>query len=457
MVTLYPSYRYSVLTNVKRLFAVMLITIGFVWSNTALAAPQDVQCRVELDRAILPAGRSQTAIVKVSLDAPPPPQRIQRPAVNLGIVLDRSGSMSGQKLEKAKQAAVEAFRHLSNRDIFSLVVYDHNIQTVVPAQPAGFNEGVERQIRAIYAGGNTALFGGVSQGAAEIRKNSGPGYIHRIILLSDGLANVGPSSPDDLGRLGTALIKENISVTTIGVGTDYNEDLMTRLAQNSDGNSYFVESSRDLPRIFTAELGDVLNVVARRIQLTIECQDGVRPLGLINRQGKIRGQNVELYLNQLYGSQQKFALLEVEITGSASGAYREIARARVSYEDPFSRRQKSAVGQVAATFSSDTSTVRHSVNRSVYRDYQLNLNARAQEEAIRLSDEGRKKDAVDALKSSASKLRQVAEAFDDDELMKEADKTEAQAATVEKKGMTKKQRKVLRTESYQMKTQQMTE
>ena len=89
-------------------------------------------------------------------------------------------------------------------------------------------------------------------------------------------------------------------MTTVGVGTDYNEDLMTRLAQNSDGNSYFVESSYDLPRIFATELGDVLSVVARKVQLIIECSDGVRPLTIIGRQGRIRGRAVELYLNQLY-------------------------------------------------------------------------------------------------------------------------------------------------------------
>ena len=72
-------------------------------------------------------------------------------------------------------------------------------------------------------------------------------YVHRIILLSDGQANVGPSSPGDLGRLGAALLKEGISVTTIGVGTNYNEDLMARLSQKSDGNTYFAEAERDLP------------------------------------------------------------------------------------------------------------------------------------------------------------------------------------------------------------------
>ncbi len=277
----------------------------WVTPSEAMVANSLVACRVEIDRDVLPANGPQIAIVKVTLDAPPPPERIERPAVNLSIVLDRSGSMAGQKLEKAKQGAIEALRHLTPQDIFSVGVYDHRVETIVSAQSAGRVEWIENRIRRIHSGGNTALFGGVSQGAAEVRKNLNREYVHRIILLSDGLANVGPSSPEDLGRLGAALIKEDISVTTVGVGMDYNEDLMTSLSQNSDGNAYFVESSRDLPRIFAAELGDVLSVVAKKVQLLIECPEGVRPLSIIGREGRIRGRTVELFMNRLYGSQEK--------------------------------------------------------------------------------------------------------------------------------------------------------
>lgn len=293
--------------------------LSFVAQASAGVQKAGVKCRVEIDRAILPAGGNQRAVVKVMLDAPPPPEKSTRPAVNLAIVLDRSGSMSGQKLERAKDAAIEALRHLGPMDIFSVVVYDHNVSTVVSAQHVKNIEWIEGRIRQIRSGGNTALFGGVSQGAAEVRKNLDGNYVNRIILLSDGLANVGPSSPEDLGRLGVALIKESISVTTVGVGTDYNEDLMTHLSQNSDGNTYFVESSRDLPRIFTAELGDVLSVVAKKVHLIIECPDGVKPLNIIGREGRIKGRIVELSLNQLYGSQEKYALIEVEISGGKSG------------------------------------------------------------------------------------------------------------------------------------------
>lgn len=438
------------------LAVVASVGIGVYLIPTAFArvAGAQVVCRVEVDRSVLPANGPQRAVVKVTLDAPPPPETRQRPAVNLAIVLDRSGSMSGSKLEKAKEAAIEALGHLGPQDIFAVVVYDHNVQTVVPAQSAGNMEWIEARIRNIRPGGNTALFGGVSQGAAQVRRNLDGGYVHRIILLSDGLANVGPSSPQDLGRLGAALIKENISVTTVGVGVDYNEDLMTSLSQNSDGNSYFVESSYDLPRIFTSELGDVLNVVAKKVQLIIECPDGVRPLNIIGRQGRIRGQQVELYLNQLYGNQEKYALLEVEINGGRSGENKEIAFAQVTYENPFTLKSEQVSGRAFARFSQDRNEVRRSTNVRVYREYQLNLNAMAKDKAISLSDEGRKEEAVDELKRSARKLREAGREFDDDEMLDQAQELEAQAAEIETKGMTKKQRKILRTESFQMKTQQ---
>ncbi len=415
-----------------------------------------VKCRVETDRRLLPADETQNIIVKVTLDALKPAETTSRPAVNLAIVLDRSGSMTGQKLEKAKKAAIEALRRLGKQDIFSVIIYDHNVETIVPAQPAHNTEWIEAKIRQIQAGGNTALFGGVSQGASEIRKNIRGEYVHRIILLSDGIANVGPSTPEDLGRLGAALIKEAISVTTVGVGTDYNEDLMTRLSQNSDGNSYFVESSRDLPRIFAAELGDVLNVVAKRVHVIIECPEGITPVKIIGRDGRIKGRSVELSMNQLYGGQEKYALVEIQLRGGKNGQEMEIAKARVSYDNPFTLKRETASGLVRAQFSDDFKKIEKSTNVEVKREYELNRNALEQERAIGFSDKGQIPSAVQTLKSSAEKLKDFGMKYDDREVLDEAAEMEAQAERLEAEGMTQKSRKELRTKSYQIKNQQRT-
>ena len=414
-------------------------------------------CRVETDRAILPSGDSQNVVLKITLDAPLSPAHVKRPLVNLALVLDQSGSMNGTKIEQAKAAAIEALTRLGLQDVFSVVVYNTNVHTIVPAQNARNIQRIIHTIQQIRAGGSTALFGGVSQGAAEIRKNIENDYVHRIVLLSDGLANVGPRMPGDLGRLGAALIKENISVTTVGVGTDYNEDLMAQLAQKSDGNTYFVESGFDLPRIFSAELGDVLNVVAKKVKVTITLPYNVQPLGIIGREGRIKGNKIELYMNQLYGGQEKYALVEVNIPKSTPGSRLMVAKADVTYENPFNRKLETSSGTSYARFSNDPKKVAKSTNLDVVREYQLNLNALAQEKAIQLSDKGKKKEAVKELKKSVARLKQAGSQYKDEELLKQASELEVQADMIEDQGMSKKSRKLLRTESYQMKNQQLSQ
>ena len=443
----------GLLTGVITVFTLMVFTPP----PAGAKSPQDtgVVCRLKTDREIFTAGEPQNIVLKITLEAPPAPPDIQRPAVNLSLVLDRSGSMNGTKMAQAKAAAQEALNRLGIQDIFSLVTYNNTIQTIVTARHPRHVQEIRQSISTIQAGGNTALFGGVSQGAAEIRKNLEGNYVHRIVLLSDGLANVGPSTPEDLGRLGAGLIKENISVTTVGVGVDYNEDLMARLSQKSDGNTYFVESGYDLPAIFTAELGDVLNVVAKKIKVIITLSGDVVAVGIIGREGRITGNRIELSMNQLYGGQEKYALVEVQLPASTPGSNREIARADIYYDNPFSRTQEQSTDISRVRFSNNPQKVAASTNIDVVREYQLNLNALAQEKAIELSDKGEKKAAVAELKKSAVKLKEVGARYEDEILLEEADAIEDQARRIETEGMSKKSRKVLRTQSFQMKNQQL--
>ncbi len=283
---------------------------------------------------------------------------------------------------------MEALRRLNRNDIFSLVVYAHEVDSLIPAQSASLTEWMESRIHGIQPRGNTALFGGVSQGAAELRKNITTPYTHRLILLSDGLANVGPSSPADLARLGTGLLKEGISVTTVGVGTGFNEDLMTQMAEASDGNHYFVESSVDLPRIFAKELGDVLSVAPRQILVEITCPTGVRPVRIIGRDGQIKGDTVQLYMNQLYGGQEKYALVEVEVPAGNDGTIMEIASAKCSYENAFSQRKEQASGSIKTRFSGRDDEVKDSANAKIRKAVISNEIAVSQDRALDLYNAG---------------------------------------------------------------------
>jgi Ca-activated chloride channel family protein len=414
-----------------------------------------VRLHVGIDRAVLPAGSTERAIVKIGLDCIKLPPRGARPPVNLALVIDRSGSMGGEKIAKAREAALELVRRLAPDDIISIVAYDTRVETLVPAQKVGRARGLEEAICSLEAGGNTALHGGVARGADEVRRHSEDGrYVSRVILLSDGQANVGPSSPEELGRLGASLLREGISVSTIGLGLGFNEDLMTRLAQRSDGNTYFVEGGADLPRIFAAELGDVLNVVARRVVIEIDFPEGVRPLNFVGREGVIRGQRAELSINQLYGGQEKFALVEVEVAPAQPGLEREIARAEVRYEDAVNQRPAAAQARRTVNFSRNEKAVVASADHQVQADYAKNAMAVAKDKAIALVDAGRNAEAGALLRQQADALKKMGDTYNNAAVLAAAPSAATEAGRLEREGLSNERRKSYRADSYQTMSQQ---
>ncbi len=441
------------ISHLVSLLAVALAGTASLFSKSL--EQETVRLNIDVDRVVLPAESTERAVIKIGLDCLRPPRREARLPVNLALVIDRSGSMGGEKIAKAREAALAAVRCLASDDIVSIIAFDSEVETVVPAQRVGRARGLEAAICRIEARGNTALHGGVACGAAELRKhiedNRG---VNRVILLSDGLANVGPSSPEELGRLGHSLMKEGISVTTIGLGLGYNEDLMARLAQRSDGNTYFVENSSDLPRIFSAELGDVLNVIARRVVIEIEFPEGVRPLAFVGREGIIRGQHAELTLSQLYGGQEKFALVEVEVSPSESGAEREIARANVSYEDALNQRTATITAQRKVRFSADRKVVIGSADHRVQADYAVNVMAVAKDQAIELADKGRKDEAAAVLRLRTAELKTIGDVYSNGAVQSFAAAAAPEAERLQREGLDNAQRKSYRAESQQAKTQQ---
>ena len=310
---------------------VLLIVVSVFLTTSAGARTIDLQ--VNLGTPVMEAGKNQKTFLKVGLRGFDLPQESDRAPVNMAIVLDRSGSMAGEKLARAREAAIKAIGLLQSGDIVSVVTYDSVVNVVVPATKVSDKQSIYRAIRRIRDGGSTALFAGVSKGASEVRKFLDKTRVNRVILLSDGLANVGPSTPSELGQLGASLGKEGISVTTIGLGLGYNEDLMTQLAGMSDGHHAFVQNSADLNRIFAAEFNTALTVVANQFNIIIRCADSIRPIRVLGRQAQIIGQEVHINLNQLSSNQEKFVMLEVEVPPGVAGETQDLASVDVSYLD----------------------------------------------------------------------------------------------------------------------------
>ncbi|MDQ1256356.1 MAG: Ca-activated chloride channel, partial [Candidatus Hydrogenedentes bacterium] len=373
---------------------------------------------------------------------------------NVAIDLDRTGTMTGEKIAQARDAAIAAIERLRADDIVSVVTYDDIVNVIVPATKVSDRETIYAAIRQIQPGNSTALFAGVSKGAAEIRKFLDSRRVNRVILLSDGIANVGLSSPDDLGELGASLRREGISVTTVGHGLDYNEDLMVKLASRSDGNHAFVENAVDLARIFNAEFGDVLSVCAQDVRVRIQCAPGIRPIRVLGRDAEIAGQDVYVSLNQLYGGQLKYVMLEVEVPGGSVGQSLNVASVDVTYANMKSASRDELHRALAVTLTNSPDAVEQSVNKDVMIAAVREIGSETSRRAIELRDQGKIEEARSAIVGNRSFYLNNAQTLQSEELLKDSEEAAEDLSNLDNAnwGM---QRKVMKEKTNAVSKQQM--
>jgi Ca-activated chloride channel family protein len=379
----------------------ILLLLGLATVAANLFAGETLQLNLVPERGYVVKNTPQEVVIKIDLSAIAGRQKSRRTPLNLAVVLDKSGSMTGAKLEKTKQAAMQLVDRLAPNDIFSLVIFSDAAQVLVPAQKVGDKDALKEKIESIKAGGSTALYAGVKMGADQLQEFFSDKKINRVILLSDGLANVGPSSTRELRRLGSDLAERGISVTTIGVGDDYNEDLMAGLAEASDANYYYVQDTEKLPEIFAKELGEMLAVAARDVRIEIICPDGVKPLGFIGRAEKFAGQKATVNLSQFTTGQNRYLFLRCLVNGHQP----EVARVNVNYKDELSDGSDESVSGVARIdFTDDQSISDKSVNGAVNAEKELMLTAVAKDEAIAQADAGNYQQAATILKAQSAVL-----------------------------------------------------
>jgi Ca-activated chloride channel family protein len=389
-----------------------IVVLGLLGANSAQAgAPPSIKLQTQLGQTVMPEGRDGTVYLRIGIEGVAPETEGERIPANVLLVIDQSGSMKGERIEQAKEAALMAAERLGDEDVLGVVSYSDNANVVAPAARLRDADAVRRAIRRLEATGRTALYAGVSQGIRELRPFLDPYKVNRVILLSDGLANVGPSTPHELEGLGREAARQGISVTTIGLGLGYNEDLMTRLALASDGNHAFVEHPDDLVRIFNEEFGDVLAAVGGDVEIIIECPDGFSPTRVIGREAAIEGGKIRLKMNQVYGRQEKYIVAELKIDSARAKGSAEAARISVSYTDLASKQRAAVEGIAQIHFSPTEAEVKASLDNDVVAAVATQIATENNERAVTLRDSGKTEEAKRVLQENAAYLKEKADAL----------------------------------------------
>jgi Ca-activated chloride channel family protein len=226
-------------------------------------------------KAGIQAGRDHTLTVLVRARAPEAVQTARKP-LNLALVIDKSGSMSGPPLHEAKRCAEHIVRGLSSSDTASIIAYDDTVEVLAKSGPVSDRRELLRAIRAIEVGGMTALYDGWRIGADQALFSHDRETLSRVLLLSDGNANRGLTDIGQIAKRVESVARDGVTTSTYGLGHHFNEDLMLAMGRAGGGNSYYGESAEDLMDPFQEELDLMHALYARRLTLTVDAPRGVK-------------------------------------------------------------------------------------------------------------------------------------------------------------------------------------
>ncbi len=390
-----------------------------------------MNAQAKFDLPKVPAGKPFT--VRLMLAIGGPEQSVsKRSPLNISLVLDHSGSMSGGKLANVKEATRLLVNQLAKDDVFSLTIFDDKVKRLIKPVKICEARDLESVISGIRSGGSTYLSGGYEAGCAMAAENKGYGCVTRVMLLTDGLANVGIQYPEQFAAYAEKMQKEGIATTTIGVGDDYDEFLLGRIAEHGGGGSYFIETPNDAPAVFTEEFGCLLALSATDCKVRfLPDFEGIR-FDQLNTY-KI-GDDGAYLLGDVYGGKNKTLVLELELPPFDAAGEITVGRFDIAYRD--------ATKADAGTKSMSVPVALYAIPMSQFvgitPDNEVILAAcflmvaRAKTESISLADKGRYAEAADLLDKYVKALKALG--MTDGALMNELRQLERRSRELRERG-----------------------
>jgi Ca-activated chloride channel family protein len=322
-----------------------------------------------LDHTTLPAAGGEV-FARVTLEGVEDTSASQqRVPVSLTLVIDRSGSMgSGNKMEDAREAAKQAIASLSPGDRVAVVSFDNGAElhgsTTIRAKGAGDDADVVHLLNAIdalFARGGTDMLSGFDVGEKAALDIADPQRINRLLLLSDG----NPDSEANLEDRVRSLAKRGVTTTTLGLGADYNEDLMAKLADAGLGRYFFVEKGAQLAKIFDEELRSLSAVVAREAVVEIAPATGVDVDDVIGFTHDTSKGVITIPAGDIYAGRTTDMLLRLRVDARQATSGQRVVNVKVSYRDVKAQARVAVSRPLDAAFTNDLALVEKSAVNEV--------------------------------------------------------------------------------------------
>ena len=428
-----------------RCFALLLfltVLCDRAWAESAVIV------EAATDRDYYPVDARHQIYTEIRLSGANLPATAEAPATvrNVALVLDRSGSMAGARMQALHEGVTAALALLGDQDFVSVVLFGSEVETIVEARPRREVTTLDALLAQVEPVGGSALYDALNQGAAQLRRHAGPQTSNHLLLVTDGPPTKGPRELADFTRLAAVLAEEHIILSTVGIGDEFNEDMLAALARAGNGHFRYVAQPAALPEALQGELVVPGALQARDVKLTIEilsdCKE-IESFGWVP--GVIKDQTVTYQVPFLFAGQKITLLLGTEME-PRRGRYRfmKLHTTWTGGADGQSY-QRESVLEVRLDFPASSSAAAKSANPAVVRTAVNAVISDGLQKAIEWIDKGDFKRALRELRRARSEANGLNYSVEDPEAQAGIRRLDSYLAEVQARGLNQLDRKVLRS------------
>lgn len=343
------------------------------------------------------------AVLQIGFTTAEVTERTDLRPINLSLVIDKSGSMAdGDKMSRVKESLQTLIGKLRADDIISIVVFDSYAEVLCPAERVGDGRALRRAISEIQSNGSTNLHGGLMLGYKEALKNFRKDATNRVILLTDGIANVGVTEPAKIAAESSEFNGQGIDLSTIGVGLELNNDLLRTLAQSGRGLYHFVADYQDIQKVFVNEVQSLVSSVAKNVKISVEYDPNLeieQIYGYAPRRGE---SDFSINLDDMNNSLTQVVMTRFRVKNGGDQTYR--VKARLSYFDVKRKKQIEDVQEIVLR-NSGRDNCPLLADAEVKKNYTIAELAQSLAEMTAAFKNGRHREAENLLDQSSAETR----------------------------------------------------
>lgn len=406
-----------------------------------------VSMQSRLNHRCIREGEPATVYLLVQISASAAQAGARQP-LNISAVIDRSGSMAGPKLAYTKTAIRFLVDQMEGDDYLSLVAFDDQVSLLFPAGHVVQKDALKAHVAGLCEGGSTNLSGGMITGYREVRRHLAKERLNRVLLLTDGQANVGVTDPALLVQKVKELREQSIQLSALGLGADFNEDLLTAMAEAGGGEFHFIENPDQIPAIFAAELQGLLATAAQGVQLIFRAGHGVSVTRVVGYPPAGKPERVELSLPDLYSNEVKSLVLELAVEPGFAGE-RPLGALFLACTESDTGAELSIRHDLTATVTGDSALLSAPADEEVMKQLYLARSGEALEQAVERADRLEFSEGSLTLCEVAEPMARLAMETGDAQLQARAEELQRRAAELRDQVYDKVTRKQMKAQSFQ--------